>query len=278
MKDEHGVEFLQWCLPRLGFRWKGFRKVRGQVCKRIGRRMQELGLSDLSVYRAHLERHPAEWEVLDALCRVTISRFYRGRKLFDTLCTEVLPAQALGAIAQGEPALRCWSIGSCSGEEPYTLQILWKLSVVPNLPVALPLQVLATEIDPGLIGRARRARYPASSLKDLPGVLKRQAFVSTQNGYVIQPPFIENVHFEKQDIRKRLPSGRFHLILCRNLVFTYFDAEVQRSLLRALVGKLLPEGVFIIGAHESLPSGDCVLVPYDETLKIYRTPDAKRTD
>lgn len=75
MKDTECVEFLQWALPRLHMRWQGFRKVRGQVCKRIGRRIRELNLGEGADYRTYLESHPAEWSVLDDLCRITISRF-----------------------------------------------------------------------------------------------------------------------------------------------------------------------------------------------------------
>jgi chemotaxis protein methyltransferase CheR len=73
--DRRRVDFLQWALPRLGLRWAGFRKVRRQVCRRLRRRLGELELADLDAYREHLEAHPEEWTVLDALIPITISRF-----------------------------------------------------------------------------------------------------------------------------------------------------------------------------------------------------------
>ena len=76
-EDQQWVAFLQWALPQLQLRWKGFRKVRSQVCKRIYRRMRSLQISSLDAYRLYLQRHPGEWRVLDTLCRITISRFYR---------------------------------------------------------------------------------------------------------------------------------------------------------------------------------------------------------
>lgn len=39
MRDEPCVAFLQRVLPQLRLRWPGFRKVRGQVCKRLQRRI-----------------------------------------------------------------------------------------------------------------------------------------------------------------------------------------------------------------------------------------------
>jgi chemotaxis protein methyltransferase CheR len=70
---------LQAALPRLGLRWPGFRKVRGQVIKRLKRRLRVLHLQDLVGYAAYLDTHPAEWGVLDAICRISVSRFYRDK-------------------------------------------------------------------------------------------------------------------------------------------------------------------------------------------------------
>jgi len=52
--------FLEWALPRLELRWPGFRKVRRQVCKRLTRRMRDLGLDSFAAYRARLEADPTE--------------------------------------------------------------------------------------------------------------------------------------------------------------------------------------------------------------------------
>src|SRR5919106_6038837 len=93
------VAFLQWALPRMGRRWAGYRKVRRQVCRRVRRRAQELGLDGFDAYREHLERHPEEWEALDGLTNVTISRFNRDRGVFEFL------ARAVG------PGARVWSAG-----------------------------------------------------------------------------------------------------------------------------------------------------------------------
>ena len=77
MTDRECVEFLQWALPQLGLRWRGFRKVRRQVHKRIVRRLGELGLGQIADYRAYLDTHAAEWGVLDAMSRISISHSVR---------------------------------------------------------------------------------------------------------------------------------------------------------------------------------------------------------
>ena len=106
MQDKECVQFLQWALPRLSLRWAGFRKVRRQVCKRIQRRIRTIGLADTNAYRKLLETDKEEWQVLDELCRITISRFFRDREVFDCLGAHVLPQLARDRIAAGDATLR----------------------------------------------------------------------------------------------------------------------------------------------------------------------------
>src|SRR5215510_13000639 len=113
MPDPDCVAFLQWALPRMNLRWKGFRRVRRHLCRDLAHRTAALGLPTLAAYRAHLEQHPDEWRVLDAMCTVTISRFYRDAGMFDRLRRETLPELARKA----DDELRVWSAGCASGEE-----------------------------------------------------------------------------------------------------------------------------------------------------------------
>jgi len=104
------------------------------VCNRARRRAGELGLSDLDAYRAYLEAHPEEWVVLDGLTPITISRFYRDHGTFDLLTREVLPTLATLAREGGRNKLEVWSAGCASGEEPYTLAIIWELELAARFP------------------------------------------------------------------------------------------------------------------------------------------------
>ena len=176
MNDPELVAFLQWALPRLGQRWRGYRKVRARVRKKLNERLRELGLPEIAAYRERLEAHPQEWAVLDALCRITISRFHRDRGVFDHLRRVVLPGLAQGASERGAEVIRCWSAGCASGEEPYTLRILWERGL-PAERARVPLRIVATDIDARLLERAREGRYPASSLEELPRELLETAFV-----------------------------------------------------------------------------------------------------
>jgi chemotaxis protein methyltransferase CheR len=269
MRDSDCVRFLQWCLPRLRLRWPGFRKVRRQVCRRIDRRVTALGLRDVAAYRAYLEEQPAEWPVLDALCRISISRFYRDKGVFQRLERDVLPDLARTAAARGEADVRCWSAGCASGEEPYTLAVLWALRLAYQFP-ALGLKILATDADPRAIDRAVEGRYPASSLKELPGELLAVALVPAAHGFCVREAFREPVCFREQDLRVTAPEDRFHLVLCRNLAFTYFDDALQRETLRRIGESLLLQGALVIGRRERLPDGVSGFEPWGGEAEIYR--------
>ena len=128
MDEDECAAFLQWALPRLRLRWAGLRKVRSQVCKRLRRRMDELRLETLEQYRRRLKATPDEWAVIDDLCYITISRLYRDKRVFDFLGGVILPELARTAVLHSRP-VRCWCAGCASGEEVYSLKILYDLEV-----------------------------------------------------------------------------------------------------------------------------------------------------
>jgi chemotaxis protein methyltransferase CheR len=268
MEDAECVALLRWALPRLDLRWPGFRRVRRQVCKRIGGRIRELGLADAAGYRARLERDPEEWRRLDALCRITISRFYRDREVYDHLGEAVLPALAAAAVARGDPSLRCWSAGCGSGEEPYSLALLWALRVGPAFP-ALSLAVVATDANPHLLARAARACYPQGALRELPSEWVDRAFVREHGQRCLRPAFREGIQFLCQDIRSVQPEGPFDLVLCRNLAFTYFDEPTQRRIMAHLAEQIPANAFLVVGRHETAPSG-CPFVSCASGLEVYR--------
>ncbi len=268
MRDQDCVQFLKWSLPLLRMRWNGFRKVRGQVCNRIDGRLHALGLADAAGYRSFLEGNRSEWEVLDSLCRVAISRFYRDREVFQSLEKDVLVRLCEAAMAQGGTELRCWSIGCASGEEPYTLAVLWDLGTGRRFP-SMKIAILATDADRNMIERAKAGCYASGSLGNLPPDWKT-AFIREGDRFCIRAGEREKVALLEQDVRIAEPEGLFHLILCRNLAFTYFDHELQKEILARLYHKLDDQGALVVGIHETVPPGFAGFLPWPGCPGIYR--------
>jgi chemotaxis protein methyltransferase CheR len=251
MRDSECIDFLQQMLPRLRFQWKGFRKVRKQVCKRIDRRIRELGLADTGAYRDHLESEPGERALLDGLCRVTISRFYRDKGVFGCIGKRLLPELAEEAENK---YVRIWSAGCASGEEAYTLSLIWRVALAGRFE-GVRLKIVATDSDPVMLSRGQKGCYRRSSLKALPEAWIESAFIAVRDTYCLDDGYRKGVHFLRQDIRTEMPEGPFDMVLCRNLVFTYFDAALQRELLAKIGKRVRLGGFLVVGTHESLPEG-----------------------
>lgn len=273
MRDGECTAFLQWALPRLERDWAGYRKVRRLVCKRVAQRLKSLGLADLDAYRRRLVADAEEWRELDALCSIPVSRFYRDRRVFDTLESTVLPVLAEAAAPRG--AIDAWSAGCASGEEPNTLALIWAVRLGPRFP-RIGLRIVATDCDPGLIARARAGRYAPSSLKELPEDLRAAGLEELDGMWRIRDRY-RGVDFQQQDLRERMPEGPFDLILCRNVVLTYYAPAVQQALMARIVERLRPGGALVIGAHESPPPTIRNVAAWPGARMIYRKFDADQS-
>jgi chemotaxis protein methyltransferase CheR len=233
-----------------------------------------LGLDSPRAYRAFLVAHAEEWHRLDAMCRIPISRFYRDAAVFQALEAVVLPCLARRAIARDARVIRCWSAGCASGEEAYTLSIVWHLSVQPEFPT-LDIGILGTDANETMLHRANDASYASGSVKELPARYRERAFAIRENQYCVRNAIRANVKFKLQDIREDLPAGPFDLVLCRNAVFTYFQPIVQRQTLSRIGSRLTEGAILVIGGHEHLPAGTEGYVPMCGKLPIYRFTECR---
>jgi chemotaxis protein methyltransferase CheR len=272
MRDVDCTAFLQWALPQLDLRWPGFRKVRRQVCKRLSRRMRELRLADFAAYRARLEADPTEWDVFDECCHITISRFFRDRGVFEVLRKRVLPDIAAHAKREQREA-RVWSAGCASGEEPYTLKILWDLEVAGSCP-GVSISIIATDVDETMLARAQEGCFEATSLHELSPQLIRQAFDRVEHLFCVRPQHRQGIKFLFQDLRSEAPTFLFDLILCRYVAFTYFALPLQHQVLARIVQRLLPNGYLVIGTHEQLPGDVPTLAPLAGAPQIFEKRSA----
>jgi chemotaxis protein methyltransferase CheR len=270
------MEFLHWALPQLDLSWPGFRKVHCQVCKRLKRRIRELQLPDFAGYRARLEVDPAEWRALDECCHITISRLFRERKVFEVLRVRVLPELAARA-GREKRDVRVWSAGCASGEEPYSLKILWDADIAGLFP-SVSLSILATDIDKDMLARARKGCFKGGSLREMPLDLIEEAFDREDSLYCVRPNHRAGIDFASQDLRAETPPSLFELILCRYVAFTYFTLPLQHAVLARLEDQLEPGGYLVIGSDEELPEGAGGLTPVADAPEFFtKTPRSFET-
>jgi len=234
--------FLAETLPPLGLAPGAL--VRRNIRRRVVRRMESLGIHDFRSYRALLRGDPGEWEFLRPLLTVTISRFFRNRRVFETVASDVLSPLA----AKGNPVC-AWSAGCASGEEAFTLRILWE-----ELPGRKPdLSILATDIDEECLKRAGKGLYPESSLREVPGKISDRYFREEEKRYRLRDDVIRSVTFRRHDLLCEAPPGGFDLVLCRNSAFTYFSVPRRIATACAISGAVVPGGCLVLGRTEKLP-------------------------
>lgn len=262
-------QFLQWALPRLRLRPEGYRKVRRQVCRKIQARIAELNLSGYEAYRRYLESHPAEWQELDKLSRITISRFFRDYQSWEMLAGEILPLQAKHAGAEKRP-VRCWSAGCASGEEPYSLALLWRYHFESEYP-GQSIEIIATDIDGHMLQRASLACYPGGNVRDVPKHLLAQYFRKEDGLFCLDQKIKNMVTFQQQDIRIAMPDGPFDIVFCKNLVAMYFAKGNALDCFREITERLVNGGFLLTGNHEPFPHEDLQhMTVFNRGLNIFR--------
>lgn len=259
-------EFLKEVVPLFGLQWRPFQR-RG-IKRKLEQRIAELDLDHYDEYASRAKNDPEEQARLSEILTVTISRFYRDRRVFDLLEHSVIPAIIKNKQAKGE--FKIWSVGCASGEEPYSLSMLWKTRFENNFP-KMRFQILATDINEVLLRRAKDGRYKESSLREAPEEAKRRFFRTEDGSYVIDRSVRESVLFREHDIAHEEPFLSMDIVCCRNLAFTYFSKEYQVKVLKEIFESLNDGGYLIIGKDEVLPlTYPTLFVPISSAEKIYQ--------
>ena len=254
-------------LDYLGYSWAGYRRVRKGVKKRIHRHMQQLGCRDIAAYLNLLETRADCRRDCELLMSVSISRFFRDRKLWQILEDRWLPE----IIANNPLRIRVWSAGCACGEEVYSVKIMWqrlkdRFGPMPSL------EILATDRHPQYIDRARNGIYNRSSLREVPADVRSRFFESVKGSrrFRIKPELKSQIDWQICELLTESPGSIFQVIFLRNNILTYYRQEDQIRALESILNCLAPGGLFIIGCHESLPLEDSALLPLRDCPYVYQ--------
>ena len=254
-------------LEYLDYSWPGYRKVRKGVKKRIRRHMQQVYCRDISAYLKVLDRQPARRQECELLMTVSISRFFRDRRLWELLERRWLP----DIIANDPPKLTVWSAGCACGEEVYSFKIIWEQlgQQFKNMPA---LDLLATDRHPQYLERARSGIYNRSSLREVAPDWRQLYFKSRQGSrqYMIKDHLRNRIRWEVHYLSTDPPGGEFNIICLRNNVLTYYRQEAQKKALAGVLNCLSPGGLLVIGCHETLPFQPQSLRPMAELSYVFK--------
>jgi chemotaxis methyl-accepting protein methylase len=253
-------------LEYLQYSWTGYRKVRKGVKKRIQRHMQQLGCRNVTDYLKIMDLEPGTRHECEMLMTVSISRFFRDRRLWEMLKSHWLPDM----IKNGPPALKVWSAGCACGEEVYSFKIIWEHlgQRFKHLPA---LDLLATDRHPQYLERARSGFYNRSSLREVAPDRREIYFESRKGGrqFVIKDRLKSHIRWEIHHLSTDPPGRDFNIICMRNNVLTYYREAAQKIALSGILDSLSSGGLLIIGCHEGLPYQAQSLRPMAELSYVF---------
>ena len=247
---------------------------RATVLRRIERRLQVNGITDLQAYRDFLHLHPEETQALLQDMLISVTNFFRDKEAFDVLDRDVLPRFIEGRGEQDR--IRVWSVGCATGEEAYSLAMLLQERSLKSAE-GVSFQVFATDIDERAISFARTGLYPDSILADVTPSRARQFFAKDAAHYRVKKELREHMLFAHHNVLSDPPFSRLDLICCRNLLI-YLDREAQIEILKMFHFALRPGGVLFLGSSESADSVSSMFSVVDKRNRIYRANMAVRGD
>ncbi|SIR07571.1 two-component system, chemotaxis family, CheB/CheR fusion protein [Aromatoleum tolulyticum] len=239
--------------------------------RRIERRMGIHQIDRIATYVRFLQENPQELELLFREFLIGVTSFFRDPAAWDSLRDAALPP--LFARGSESRVLRAWVPGCSTGEEAYSLAIVFKESMEKFKPGGrFSLHIFATDLDSDAIDRARQGRYPANIAADIPPERLARFFVASDDGYQVCKEIREMVVFAPQNLIQDPPFTKLDLLLCRN-VLIYFSAELQKKLLPLFHYSLTPGGVLFLGNSEALGVASDLFAPIDAKARIFRRID-----
>lgn len=220
------------------------------VYSRLLRRVRNLRLPDFSAYCDLIESPAGTAERTEMLSALTtnVTNFFRESHHFDLLRSRILPP-LLQAASKGA-RVRLWSAGCSSGQEPYSIAFTL-LSLMPKAALH-DIRILATDVDPKVIARARDGVYPVTDRDTIPEPMRSQFTKSGADGVQIGNAARELVTFATLNLMDDWPMrGSFDVIFCRNVAI-YFDVPTQERLWQRFVGAMRPGAHLLIGHSERI--------------------------
>lgn len=236
--------------------------------RRIERRMGVHKIEQISSYIPFLQKNPKEVDILFKELLIGVTNFFRDANVWEKLEKDILP-EILDNMPVGSN-LRAWVAGCSTGEEAYSLAIIFKEALEKiKIQRSLSLQIFATDLDNDAVEFARRGIFPVNIASDIPPERLNRFFVKTDDGFRVNSEIREMVVFAQHNIIMHPPFTKIDFLSCRNLLI-YMDAELQKKILKLFYYSLNNDGLLLLGSSETLGAVGYLFNPVDAKLKIYK--------
>ncbi|MGJ3264934.1 MAG: CheR family methyltransferase [Salinarimonas sp.] len=241
--------------------------------RRVHRRMQVAGLTEIGAYVERLRATPEEVTALFRDLLINVTAFFRDTESFQALEHDVIPAIFEGRGA--DDTVRVWIPGCATGEEVYSIAILMRehterLAAVPRV------QIFATDIDEHALSVARAARYPATLIENVDPARRDRWFTADGGTRVLAKEVRDMCIFSPHSVIRDPPFSRIDLVSCRNLLI-YFGPQIQEQVLPIFHYALRPNGYLFLGLSENIGHYGDLFAPVNKKLRIFRAREDATT-
>ncbi len=227
-------------------------------------------IHDLIMTIAQKREERLIWAVVEAMAS-SETAFFRDRVPFDQLRDEVIPALA---ARRPSGALRVWSAGCATGEEPYSLAILVEeeRDRFPGLRV----DIFASDLSERSLEKAQAGLYTHFEVqRGMPSRLLIKHFDKVGDAWTLSPRIRQAVRWRRANLLGDLRSlGQFDCILCRN-VLSAFDEPTRRQVLEQLALALPDDGFLVLGLNETVMGATEAFRPVPGRRGLYRRSAAR---
>lgn len=240
----------------------------GCLKRRIALRMSTLGLESLEGYFDHLAARPDEIEALLDTVTIHVTEFFRDAEVFEAIAKKLLPGVLARAGRGSSTAVRVWSAGCSTGEEPYSLAIVIEEYLRANR-IGLGLEVFATDISKEACRSARRGAYDLHKTERIPPALRARYFERFEGGLRVAESLRRVVHVQQHDLFKDPPFSGLDCVVCRNTLI-HFDHAVRSEVLARFHRALGEGGMLVLGKSEAIMGASAPLFSLvDPRNKMY---------
>ena len=248
----------------VGHDFSGYKRT--TFTRRVERRMHVLGLATAADYLERVRSDPGECNALFRDLLINVTRFFRDREAFDVLLDQAVVPLLQGA-ANAREEVRVWVAGCSSGEEAYSIAILFA-EAARDMRFAGEIQIFATDIDESMLQIAREGFYPNAALMDIPSHLRDRYVTPHADGFRFTAPIRQMIRFSAHSLIKNPPFSKVDLVSCRNLLI-YFDDKLQQTVMPLLHYALRPGGFLFLGSSETVGRFDNIFSVVDQKARLF---------
>src|SRR5262245_54267126 len=193
------------------------------LARRIRARMTQVRIERYGAYAEYVAQHPEEHVALFNTILINVTGFSRDPEAWKILGNEIIPQ--IVTDAGDSRAIRIWSAGCSSGEEPYSVAMLLADHLGSRAP-EYHVKIYGTDIDEDALTTARHGLYRLDQVKDVPAELIDRYFVRDGQLYRFRRDLRRWCIFGAHNLTQAPPLSHIDLVLCRN-VLIYFTSDLQ---------------------------------------------------